>query len=164
MVFSLCIRLHQVSYRYSRLFCRLHRPRVLHRLRCQLPSCIIAIVLLFHNCRDRYCEASVTQHLHKCDREGHNCLDWAADSGSVNLIEYLIRRGMNVFQLDNLNRGPLYWAIKSMSKCAALLLEITQLLQRFTIGNRVDAAKFLIKCGCDSSVPDNNGRRNPVTM
>lgn len=27
------------------------------------------------------------------DNEGHSPLDWAADAGDVNMIEYLIRKG-----------------------------------------------------------------------
>ena len=91
---------------------------------------------LFVHIRDKYNEHTVLDQLHSCDSEGHSCLDWAADSGAVNLIEYLIRRGMSPKRLDNSGRGPLYWAVKS---------------------HRTDAVRFLLRCGCDPHAADCNG-------
>jgi ankyrin repeat protein len=67
------------------------------------------------------------------DNEAHSPLDWAADAGDVNMIEYLIRKGFNPCRVDNLNRSPLFWAVKN---------------------NRIDAARFLVKCGCDPYLKD----------
>lgn len=91
---------------------------------------------LFIHIRDKYNEHTVLDHLHACDSDGHNCLDWAADSGTVNLIEYLIRRGMNPQRLDSCGRGPLFWAVKS---------------------HRTDAVRFLLRCGCDPHATDSSG-------
>ncbi len=62
------------------------------------------------------------------DNEAHSPLDWAADSGNVNVIEFFIRKGLNPFRADSMNRSPLHWAVKS---------------------HRVEAARFLVLCGCD---------------
>jgi ankyrin repeat protein len=67
------------------------------------------------------------------DNEAHSPLDWAADSGDVNVIEFFIRKGLNPYRADNLNRTPLYWAVKA---------------------NRVEAARFLVLCGCDPLMVD----------
>lgn len=91
---------------------------------------------LFVHIRDKYNEHTVLDHLHMCDSDGHNCLDWAADSGTINLIEYLIRRGMNIQRLDSSGRGPLYWAVKS---------------------HRAAAVRFLLRCGCDPYATDSGG-------
>lgn len=106
------------------------------------------------------------------DNEGRTPLDWAAQAGNVNVMEYLIRRGgameeaqvdeenmplprvsrelptavssnknyinssgsnrsrslLNPLRVDRMNRSALYWAVKY---------------------HRLDAVKYLLKCGCD---------------
>eukprot|EP01039_Chlorochromonas_danica_P001485 gene1485-1618_t len=62
------------------------------------------------------------------DNEAHSALDWAADYGDVNVVEFFVRKGLNPFRADGMNRTALYWAVKS---------------------NRIDAARFLMMCGCD---------------
>lgn len=62
------------------------------------------------------------------DNDAHSPLDWAADAGDVNIIEFFIRKGLNPYRADAFNRTALYWAVKS---------------------NRVEAARFLVLCGCD---------------
>ena len=47
------------------------------------------------------------------DSEGHSALDWAADAGDVNLLEFLIKAGLNPYRVDSCNRGPLFWAVKN---------------------------------------------------
>lgn len=70
------------------------------------------------------------------DNEAHNPLDWAADSGDVNVMEFFIRKGLSPFRVDALNRTPLYWAVKN---------------------GRVAAARYLVKCGCDPYQLDSVG-------
>lgn len=68
---------------------------------------------------------NVARQLMSClDAEGHSPLDWAADSGEVNVIEYLIRPpvSMNPCRLDASQRSPLFWAVKSCRLMAARLL------------------------------------------
>jgi len=60
------------------------------------------------------------------DNEGYGPLEWAADAGDVNIIEFLLRRGLDPFSVDRAGRGPLHWAVKS---------------------HRVAAARFLVLCG-----------------
>lgn len=62
------------------------------------------------------------------DNEAHSALDWAADFGDVNVLEFFIRKGLNPFRVDGMGRTALYWAVKS---------------------NRVEAARFLMMLGCD---------------
>lgn len=62
------------------------------------------------------------------DNEAHSALDWAADYGDVNVVEFFVRKGLNPYRVDGMNRTALYWAVKS---------------------NRIDAARFLMMCGCD---------------
>lgn len=76
------------------------------------------------------------------DTEGHSVLDWACDSGHVNIIEFFIRKGMNPFRADGMNRGPLFWAIKS---------------------RRVDATRFLVLCGCNPLQRDANDQ-SPLSL
>lgn len=71
--------------------------------------------------------------LAKVDCDGHSCLDWAATSGDVNVIEFLIRKGMNPQRVNQTGRGPLYWAVSS---------------------GQVGAVAFLAKAGCNPYLPD----------
>ena len=75
--------------------------------------------------------------LSKLDYDGHSCLDWAASSGSVNIIEFLIRKGMNPLRVNrSSNRGPLFWAVSN---------------------GHVHAARFLANAGCNPFLPDPRG-------
>lgn len=67
------------------------------------------------------------------DLEGHNPLDCAAEAGNVNVIEFLIRRGLNPLRLDHMHRSGLYWAVKA---------------------NKPETARFLVLCGCDPHQKD----------
>ena len=67
------------------------------------------------------------------DCDGHSCLDWAASSGDVNIIEFLIRKGMNPQRVNKTGRGPLYWAVNS---------------------GQMSAVRFLAKAGCNPYLPD----------
>jgi ankyrin repeat protein len=46
------------------------------------------------------------------DSEGHTPLEWAADSGDVNITEFFMRKGMSPFRRDAMNRTALFWAVK----------------------------------------------------
>lgn len=67
------------------------------------------------------------------DAEGKNPLDWAAEAGNINVLEFFIRRGLNPHRLDLLGRTCLSWAVRA---------------------NKVDAARFLVLCGCDPDLKD----------
>lgn len=67
------------------------------------------------------------------DNEAHSALDWAADYGDVNVLEFFVRKGLNPFRVDGMGRTALYWAVKS---------------------NRYEAARFLMMCGCDPRQKD----------
>jgi hypothetical protein len=83
-----------------------------------------------------------TELLHSTDNEAHSALDWAADSGDVNVIEFFVRKGLNPYRADVFNRSPLFWAVKS---------------------NRVDAVRFLVMCGCDPFQQDID-QRSPMSI
>jgi len=91
---------------------------------------------MYMTIRERYSSEAAFNLLNTLDSDGHSVLDWAADTGDVNCIENLIRRGIDPFRLDAQLRGPLHWAVKS---------------------NRVHAAAFLVKCGCDPDKVDSEG-------
>ena len=71
-------------------------------------------------------EAVALDLLSCLDSEGHSALDWAADNGDVNMLEFLIRKGLNPYHVDAANRTALFWAVKN---------------------GRVAAARFLVLCG-----------------
>ena len=76
------------------------------------------------------------------DGENNTALDWAAAAGDVNVIEYLLRRGLDPTLINNTGRTALHLAVKS---------------------NRLNAARFLVKCGCDP-LQKNNEDESPVTI
>jgi ankyrin repeat protein len=86
---------------------------------------------------ERFGLKTAWQMLHSLDSEGHAVLDWAADNGSVNVLEYLIRKGLDPYRVDQSHRGPLYWTVKS---------------------RRLPAARFLVYCGCDPYYEDSTGQ------
>jgi hypothetical protein len=51
------------------------------------------------------------------DSEGHTPLEWAADSGDVNITEFFMRKGMSPFRRDAMNRTALFWAVKVSLCC-----------------------------------------------
>ena len=63
-------------------------------------------------------------------------MHWAADSGDVNIIEYLIRKNLDPTIPDSIGTTPLHVSAEK--------------------GN-FDAVIFLIKCGCDPYLKDRNG-------
>lgn len=71
-----------------------------------------------------------------CDNDGHSALDWAADIGSLNIVEYLIRRGLSPYHLDCNRRGPLYWA---------------------TIRGHSEIISYFVRIGCDPYILDIQG-------
>jgi len=78
------------------------------------------------------------------DNEAHCALDWAADAGSVNVLEFLMRRGLSPYRLDPQDRSALSWAVRS---------------------SRVDAARYLVKCGCDPHQPEKaEGGQSPLQL
>jgi ankyrin repeat protein len=62
------------------------------------------------------------------DFNSNNALDWAADTGDVNTMEYLIRKRLDPTRTDGEGRTALHIAVKS---------------------GKLDAVRFLVKCGCD---------------
>jgi Ankyrin repeats (3 copies) len=76
------------------------------------------------------------------DFEGHNALDWAASAGNVNVIEYLIRRGLHPSRVDPLGRTALHAAASA---------------------GKISAIEFLIRCGCDPNLQDKSGQ-SPVSI
>ena len=85
---------------------------------------------------DRVSPDQTFELLSALDNYGHNALDWAAEAGDVNIIEYLVRKGLEPTRLDSNQRSPLYWAARA---------------------GRVAAAQFLVRCGCDPLLEDNRG-------
>ncbi len=84
------------------------------------------------------------QLLRAKDNEGHTAMDWAADSGDINCVEYLLRRGVSPLGYDNKGRGPLFWAVKSY---------------------RAQMAKFLVQaCGCDPHFADTETGQTPYMI
>ena len=70
------------------------------------------------------------------DGNGHNAMYWAAHSGDVNIIEYLIRRNLDPTLPDAVGTTPLHVSADK--------------------GN-FDAIIFFIKCGCNPFLRDRNG-------
>jgi hypothetical protein len=91
---------------------------------------------------EKFGTRAALQLLLSLDFEGHGALDWAADNGSVSVLEFLIRRGLDPFRVDQMHRGPLYWTVKS---------------------RRYAAAKFLLYCGCDPWYEDSSSQ-SPVDL
>lgn len=83
---------------------------------------------MYHTVCTMYGAQIALELMSTVDNEAHSPLDWAADAGYVNVIEFFIRKGLNPYRTDALNRSPLYWAVKA---------------------NRVAAARFLLLCGCN---------------
>jgi len=46
------------------------------------------------------------------DNEGHTPLEWAADAGDVNIMEFIMRKGLSPYRRDPMNRTALFWAVK----------------------------------------------------
>ena len=82
-----------------------------------------------------YGPQATSDFLSATDHEGHTALDWAADLGDVNIIEYLIRRNMDPNRTDPVGRSALHAAVKS---------------------GKVEATRFLVKSGCDPAMQDDN--------
>lgn len=76
------------------------------------------------------------------DIENHSPLDWAADTGNVNIMEFFIRKGLNPYRLDGMKRSPLHWAVRN---------------------NRLSAARFLVLCGCSPYDVDVN-QQSPMQL
>ena len=74
--------------------------------------------------------------------EGNNALDWAADTGDVNVLEYLIRKSLDPTRLNSSGSSALHLAVKS---------------------GKVDAARFLVKCGCDP-MQRNGDKESPMMI
>ena len=87
-------------------------------------------------------DGNVLNILSAKDIDGHGPLEWAADAGDVNTLEYLIYRGLDPFAIDKLGRGPLHWAARS---------------------NKVAAARFLVQSGCDPNLKDEK-RMSPLDI
>lgn len=78
------------------------------------------------------------------DTEFHGVFDWAADSGDINMMEWLLRKGINPQEHDDYGRGALYWATKS---------------------RQVDAVRLLIfACGCDPNAANTVDGTSPIDM
>lgn len=78
------------------------------------------------------------------DNEKHGVLDWAADAGDVNMVEYLLRKGVSPHDYDDKNRGPLFWAAKSRRAKVCRLLYLA--------------------CGCDPHAVDSDTGTSPYSI
>jgi ankyrin repeat protein len=60
------------------------------------------------------------------DNEAHTPLEWAADAGDVNVMEFFMRKGLSPFRQDSANRTALFWAVKvsSVSVCVMVSREM----------------------------------------
>ena len=64
-------------------------------------------------------------------------IDWAANFGSINILEYLIRLGLDIYKNNDSGRGVLYYVVKE---------------------GRIQAVRFLIHCGCNPFTIDGTGK------
>lgn len=103
------------------------------RLYVFLLICFHQVSFLSNCCSNLHGPQITLECMSAVDAEGHNPLDWAAETGNINVMEFFIRRGLNPYKLDVVNRGCLHWAVKN---------------------NHVDAARFLVLCGCDARQKD----------
>jgi hypothetical protein len=87
--------------------------------------------------REKHGADAVFQLLSGRDNDGWGCLEWAVESGEVNTVEYLIRKGLNPF--------------KVVPSTGQTLLHIA--ISR----HRLDVAIFLLDLGCDPHLKDNSG-------
>lgn len=87
-------------------------------------------------CSHRYGSQVALELMSSLDNEFHSPLDWAADTGDVNVMEFFMRKGISPMRCDSKNRSPLYWAVKA---------------------GRVSAARYLVKCGCNPDYADSEG-------
>lgn len=78
------------------------------------------------------------------DNEKHGVLDWAADAGDINMVEYLLRKGVSPHEYDDKNRGPLFWAAKSRRAMVCRLLYLA--------------------CGCDPHAVDSESGTSPFSI
>jgi len=92
---------------------------------------------LFTHISKQHGQSAALELLACLDNEGHSALDWAADAGNVNILEYLIRKGLNPLRVDSHKRSPLFWAVKA---------------------RRLRAVRFLLRCGCDPLEKDDKGQ------
>ena len=46
------------------------------------------------------------------DNEAHTPLEWAADTGDVNTMEFFMRKGLSPYRRDPMDRTALFWAVK----------------------------------------------------
>lgn len=60
-----------------------------------------------------YGEDKAMDMLESKDNDGHGVIEWSANSHNVQLIEYLIRRGIDPGEKDAMGRDSLHWAVKS---------------------------------------------------
>lgn len=90
---------------------------------------------------------AATTLLTQADLEGLSPVHRAAQAGSVNLLEFLIRHGALVDESSSASKSPLLLAVES---------------------GRVEAAKFLVQqCGCDPnhvSCEESGAGRSPVQV
>lgn len=75
--------------------------------------------------------------LHARDINGWGCLEWAIESGELNTVEYLIKKGLNPHHIvQKTNENALHIAISN---------------------HRIDIASYLLDIGCDFTVKDQYG-------
>lgn len=89
-----------------------------------------------------YDEEFTIKMLRSKDNDGHGVIEWSANSHNVQLIEYLIRKGIDPGEKDNMGRDSLHWAVKS--------------------GNP-STIKFFVNFGLDPRMEDINGV-SPLSM
>lgn len=90
----------------------------------------------------RYGQNVAMTMLRKKDIEHHGVMEWGANSCNVQLLEYLIRNGIDPSDKDLFGRDSLYWAVKSGDPATV---------------------NFLVKFGLDPRMVDKNGV-TPLTI
>lgn len=95
---------------------------------------LFCILTTLCNFSAKYGAAKADELLRSKDAEFHGVLEWAADAGDLNSMEWLLRKGLSPLEHDDRGRGPLYWAAKS---------------------HQPDAVRVLVfACGCDPHAAD----------
>lgn len=118
---------------------------------------------LFIHYRTKYGESMALEHLMETDNDSLGPLEWAADSGSVNIIEYLLRIGIPI-GLHRYKEETAATTSSSGSSNKKLTKPNRCLLYYAVLRNRVDAVRFLVKCGWNPFKIDFTSGESPYKL